>query len=188
MTLWFIPSRAELPHILNARRRLGEGAEVGVERGRFSEYILSVWRGRRLHSVDAWIEMSGHEHVTKSRPQSEHDRNHEEALERLCPYGERSRILRMLSVDAAKQFDDKQLDFVYIDADHHKTAVTQDIEAWYPKLMSGGILSGHDYLDGEFAGSHFGVKSAVDEFVKREGLRLYVSREPIWRSWFVVKP
>ena len=49
------------------------------------------------------------------------------------------------SVSAAKQFTDRSLDFVYIDADHSYESCLADINAWHPKIRVGGILSGHDY-------------------------------------------
>lgn len=56
--------------------------------------------------------------------------------------------VKMSSVEGAAQFDDKSLDFVYIDADHTYNAVVQDIEAWKAKVKIGGYIAGHDsYMD-----------------------------------------
>jgi len=49
------------------------------------------------------------------------------------------------SVEAAAQFNDASVDFVFIDADHSYDAVRADIRAWRPKLRAGGLLAGHDY-------------------------------------------
>jgi predicted O-methyltransferase YrrM len=49
------------------------------------------------------------------------------------------------SVDAANQFDDASIDFVYIDAAHDYENVKKDILAWIPKVKPGGFISGHDY-------------------------------------------
>jgi predicted O-methyltransferase YrrM len=59
------------------------------------------------------------------------------------------------SVEAAKNFQDESLDFVFIDANHEYESIKEDIKAWLPKVKKGGILGGHDYADG--------VKKAVDE-------------------------
>ncbi len=85
----------------------------------------------------------------------------------------------------ARALAHRQLDFVYVDAQHHYEAVKQDIEMWAPKIRRGGILAGHDYLDGMVAGSLYGVRKAVGEFVDRTGVKLLVSREPNHPSWFV---
>jgi predicted O-methyltransferase YrrM len=61
------------------------------------------------------------------------------------------------SADTAKYFDDKSVDFVFIDASHKYKDVKKDILAWIPKIKDGGVLAGHDYP------SYPGVKKAVDE-------------------------
>jgi hypothetical protein len=77
---------------------------------------------------------------------------------------------------------------VYIDAQHHYDAVKQDIHLWYPKVKGGGVISGHDYLDGKLASGLYGVKKAVDEFVAQNDLRLILSQEDDYPSWFILKP
>ena len=49
-----LPLRSEIPFLLNRRRLLGCGAEIGVQRGEFSEIVLEHWRGAHLISVDPW--------------------------------------------------------------------------------------------------------------------------------------
>jgi cephalosporin hydroxylase len=49
--------------------------------------------------------------------------------------------------------------FVVIDGAHDYKYVKADIEAWLPKVKSGGYLCGHDYLSGE----HEEVIRAVNE-------------------------
>jgi hypothetical protein len=65
-------------------------------------------------------------------------------------------LLKMSSICAANTFDDKSLDFVFIDASHEYEDVKNDIFHWYPKVKDGGILAGHDY-------HHDPVKQAVLE-------------------------
>jgi hypothetical protein len=50
----YVRSREYFPYILNAKRLLGEGAEIGTQHGYYSEVILSVWKGARLYSIDPW--------------------------------------------------------------------------------------------------------------------------------------
>lgn len=52
--------------------------------------------------------------------------------------------LVMDSLKAASVFGDHSLDLVFIDADHTYRAVRADLEAWIPKVKSGGIICGHD--------------------------------------------
>jgi len=58
----------------------------------------------------------------------------------------------------AKYFEPRTLDIVFIDGDHEYEGVSNDIEAWLPKVKNGGIIAGHDY-DTPFPG----VMKAVDE-------------------------
>jgi len=81
-------------------------------------------------------------------------------------------VIRMDSCEAAEIFIEGSLDLVFIDANHSFKGVTADIEAWLPKVRSGGILCGHDYERYE------AVTKAVDNSFggKSEVLaRLYVS-------------
>ena len=186
LRVFYLRSRYELPFVLNSMNLVGEGVELGVQLGHFSASILSAWQGACLNSVDPWREFPQTEYEDASNvSQVEQDRIFNEATARLEAFGSRSRVLRMTSQEAAPLFRAGQLDFVYIDAQHHYEAARDDIETWYPKVRKGGILAGHDYLEGEREAGYFGVKRAVDEFVARRGLRLVVSAEGDWPSWFV---
>ena len=101
----------------------------------------------------------------------------------------------MTSEQAADVMPDNMLDFYYIDADHRYEAVKQDIDLWLPKVKSGGIFCGHDYVqdgnlfkkaDGSFIGN-FGVQSAVKEFAVRDNWDVHVTESESWPSWFDFK-
>ena len=62
-----------------------------------------------------------------------------------------------LSHQAADNFNNKDVDVIFIDAGHSYEAVKQDIVAWLPKMKPNGIMAGHDYT------AWAGVKKAVDE-------------------------
>jgi hypothetical protein len=67
--------------------------------------------------------------------------------------------------------------------------VTVDLELWWPKIRPGGVLAGHDYLDGEIAAGTFGVKSAVDRFFGLIGLPVFATdADWPWPSWIVLRP
>jgi hypothetical protein len=46
---------------------------------------------------------------------------------------------------AAQLFDDKSIDFLFIDGCHDTPAVLRDIDTWMPKVSPGGIIAGDDY-------------------------------------------
>jgi hypothetical protein len=73
--------------------------------------------------------------------------------------------IRKPSVEAAKLYEDQSLDFVFLDADHSYKSVTEDLNAWFPKLKPGAIFAGHD-----FNNPLFGVREAVENFFTEKGL------------------
>lgn len=68
-----------------------------------------------------------------------------------------------LSWDGARLYGNASLDYVYIDADHHYEGVCRDLDAWLPKVKSGGIIAGHDFCDYP----SYGVVRAVTERFSR---------------------
>lgn len=188
-----VPSREEIPELLNRRGLVGAAAEIGVKTGKFSDFILSNWHGKRLISIDPWLAAEPDEYVDRANvPQDQHERFFEETKARLARHGDRSEIWRLTSVEAAGRVADGSVDFVYIDARHDYASVLEDLEAWFPKLRPGGIIAGHDYVDGSFRSADFGVKSAVDEFFGARRLPVHATWGPsaveMFPSWLVEVP
>lgn len=187
-----IPARDELPALLNRRGLTGTGVEVGVKLGKFSDQLLREWGGT-LISIDPWLSDDPGAYVDRANvAQEEHDRFYAETQERLRPYGERSEIWRMTSVEGAVEVADASLDFAYIDARHDYESVLEDLEAWFPKVRPGGIFAGHDYASGVFEQGDFGVKRAVDEFFGARGIPVNSTngRQPaeLFPTWIVEIP
>ena len=185
-----VPSRTELPELLNRRGLLGCGAEIGVKQGHFSEEILRRWRGRHLVSIDPWSEAGAEDYEDVANvAQPVHERFYAETQRRLARFGARSTIWRTTGAQAAKRVLHHSLDFVYIDARHDYDSVMRDLADWHDKVRPGGLLAGHDYLDGDRPEGRFGVKSAVDEFCAERGLRPRGTfGDPPWPSWIVTVP
>jgi len=182
-----LSTRAQLPALLNERGLLGTGVEVGVRLGKFSELILREWEGRLLISIDPWQEATEAEYADRANlEQDSHDWYHAATQKRLAQFGERSQVWRMTSDEGAARVEPASADFVYIDARHDYESVREDLALWHPKLRPGGILAGHDYLDGEIPAGSFGVKSAVDEFCAEWGLEVIVTTDDEWPTWMVV--
>lgn len=59
--------------------------------------------------------------------------------------GDRFRIVKEDSTKAAKTFADGTVDAVWVDAGQDVKQVIRDIEAWWPKLRTGGAIGGCDY-------------------------------------------
>lgn len=162
-----------------------KGVEVGVERGEFSEVLCKGNPDLHLTAVDAWQAYRGYrEHVSQDKL----DGFYAEAVARLKPYC--CHVLRAFSVDAAARFEDRSLDFVYVDSNHRYECVVADLAAWVPKVRSGGIVAGHDFrhIKGK-AGAVFGVVEAVTGWVKAYDISpLFVLRGDQSPTWLWVQP
>jgi hypothetical protein len=166
----------------------GDGVEIGVRTGHFSAEILNVSRLHCLFAVDPWDGVDDRVYVDPANITREgQERNYRETAARLARFGDRAQLLRVTSAEAAPRFPDRSLAFVYIDGNHSLAASAEDIALWWPKVRSGGILAGHDDLDGRPPEGDFGVKSAVDAFGTRETLPIFVAAEK-WPTWYAHGP
>jgi len=139
-----ITKRTEFTNIIN-ELGLKTGVEIGVHKGGFSEHILTYSNIEKLYSIDAWIE---DEPTTKAvRKRCEHGKmelNYQEAASKLSKFGNRSEIIRDLSENAVKKFENESLDFIYLDASHIFSGFSLDIINWWEKIRFGGLFAGHD--------------------------------------------
>lgn len=145
--------RHELKSIINLNL---PGAEVGVAAGVFS-YELLTWGIKHLYCVDLWAfhpDLRG----MSQEPQHEHDERFEQAKTLMKDF-DNVTFLKGLSCDMVKLIPDNSLGFVYLDACHFYNEVKQDLEIWLPKIVKGGIMAGHDYLN-----TGYQVKAAVNDF------------------------
>jgi len=151
-----IQYRRQLPELM---KRLGLpmiAVEVGVAEFNFSEDLLNNGI-EKLYSIDAWQTLN--QTGDGGFEQEWHDKNYDTANLKSAKFGDKSIIIRGLSYRAAFQIPDNSVSLVYLDGDHSLSGVSKDLEAFYPKLISGGILAGHDFLS-----PAYGVKQAVTEF------------------------
>ena len=64
-----------------------------------------------------------------------------------CGYGDVITLIISNSFKASQLFANASIDWVHLDARHDYASLKADIQAWLPKLKSGGWLSGDDYDD-----------------------------------------
>jgi len=147
---------------------LNGAVEIGVAEGNFSEDILNMpVKFPTVWLVDRWVSMPNVK-GDSAMPQSWHDANHANVVERTKKFNGRAVIIRQESTIAADLFRDNQLDLIYIDADHSYAGCRADINAWWPKLKQGGYMAFHDYQN-----KAYGVNKAVNEFANSRGLAVY---------------
>ncbi|CAE7710871.1 rlmJ [Symbiodinium sp. CCMP2456] len=100
----------------------------------------------------------------------------------------RAEILNFDSAYAASQIADGELDFVYLDARHDFAGVVADIHAWWPKVRTGGIFAGHDFVDGEFPEGDFFWLAALQAVLPGVDGSTFIVREVNrYPSFFILK-
>lgn len=159
------------------------GVEIGVWKGHNAALLLEAVRTLTLYCVDPWE--SGGDHVTMPTVTPEtFAQAKKEFLSLTKKFAGRCRMMPFTSREASEQLADGSLDFVFIDGDHTYVSASQDIALWYPKVRSGGMISGHDYRWIGEGVKMPEVKRAVDEFA---GDHEYVITEVPGDVWYFLK-
>jgi hypothetical protein len=141
----------------------GTIVEVGVWKGKSLAYLgveaVNSGKNLRVFGVDTWLGSPEHQ----NDPLIKTDTLYNLFMTNIFPLLGAVTPIRMASVNAAKLFPDNSIDIVFIDACHEYECVKEDINAWFPKIKKGGIISGHDYQWGDKRPGGAPVKKAVDE-------------------------
>lgn len=177
------------------RNNIGVVVEVGTYKGDFAEVMYNILQPEYLYAIDPFrvmVEYTDNPSIGKIdfNNQSVLDELAVNVAERIANIG-KCKLLRLTSVEASDTFEDESLDIVYIDGCHKYESVSKDINLWYPKLKTGGVLCGHDYVSGVLQPGNriekFGVIEAVQEFVVEHNLKLAVTTTDKFKSWIVCK-
>ncbi len=147
------------------------GAEIGVFRCGTARHVLETIPNILWLMIDPWknyAEYSAEGTSVSRQSQDTFDMLAVKAAEivnRDCPG--RGVVMRMTSMEASEIIADGSLDFVFIDGNHTAKYVRQDLRAWWPKVRSGGVFSGHDY-----AHKYPGLRKEVDQWSDEMGVEL----------------
>lgn len=200
MSTWDLdgaPKRGYLrPAYAYIKSKLGNnlrGAEIGICEGWNADYVLDGISLQKFYMIDPYTYFD-----FSLNSVEEFDRQYKLVINK---YGKlpNVEVLRKTSEEASRMIPDGDLDFVYIDANHFYPYVKQDIDLWWPKVHSGGILCGHDYDNvppearlEDFIysyvvnGTCYGVVKAVRDFAKSNNLIInsaQVEREHVLDWW-----
>jgi hypothetical protein len=132
--------------------RLKDGdvaVEIGSWFGRSIIYLAQACKraGKKvkLYAVDSFageLNQPVHEKIVKAHGGS--IRQAFDANLKRCEVDDMITVIQGDSADSAKHIADGSLAFCYIDAAHDYASAKRDIQAWRPKVKSGGVLAGHD--------------------------------------------
>lgn len=175
--------RDDLGEFLNSRDLIGTMVEVGSAWGEFAGIVLSKWKGKKLFMIDPWEDQDSKEY---SEAYHHPDFNYWfRQCQDMCLKDNRAEMLKMLSSEAVKRFEDESLDCVYIDANHDYRHVMEDLINWYEKVKPGGVFGGHDYLTREDQYATIQVEKAVSDWASSRNLNFSIT---LCTSWWIIKP
>lgn len=136
--------------------------EVGSWKGRSSAYmaveIVNSGKPILFDCVDIW-QADNNDAIYQTDAHVKNNTLYQHFIDNMKPVDGYYRAFQKGSVEAAELYQDKSLDFVFIDASHTYENVYADIKAYLPKIRSGGVIGGHDYTTSD------GVRRAVAELV-----------------------
>jgi len=130
-------------------------AEIGVDEGDFSERLYKKCDPEYLYLIDLWSSKRYGEkkfNVVKNRF---YDQLKKDEV----------KIFRDDSISVVSNFNDNFFDWIYIDTDHSFNTTYKELITWKSKVKRNGIISGHDYMMGNWKKTYrYGVIEAVHKF------------------------
>jgi hypothetical protein len=141
-------------------------AELGVWRGDFSKNIYEICNPSELYLVDLYTGYFGS--GDKDGNNYQYVQLEDEMLNLIKYFKDNTEVevIKKSTTDFLLGLSDNYLDLVYIDADHSFDSVLNDLHNSYNKVKLGGLICGHDYVNGTEA------KNAVDYFCNIKELKI----------------
>lgn len=159
----------------------GTFVEIGSWKGQSLAFFIveSINQKKTLniHAVDTWAGSDEH----KSETSVVSDTLFDTFKQNIAPVADHFTPHRMTSAQASRLFAPLSIDAVFIDASHAYADVKEDLQLWYPKVKSGGFVSGHDYSQ-----AWPGVIRAVNDFYSTRRNEVIQFGDEL--SWIARKP
>jgi hypothetical protein len=149
---------------LHVMPKHGVCAEIGVNRGEFSEEILRIMQPAKLHLVDVWADEKRYHSQLRVEVENKFQKEIQAGT---------VQINVGYSTDVLKTFPDAFFDWVYVDTDHSFQTTRAELEILRVKMKPNGIIAGHDYTLGNWIGNYrYGVIEAVHELCVKDDWEL----------------
>lgn len=154
------------------------GIEIGTDGGITTLYLLQQIPTLTLHGIDPYlpyIDWGGNPFSWHGGLNNDNNDSYTAFMKKIEPYADRYIHHKKLSDDAAHDFEDESMDFIFIDGLHTYEQVLKDCANYYPKLKKGGLFCGHDF------GAIAGVNKAVNQFASKIGISpISVMEQDVW--------
>lgn len=145
--------------------------EVGVAAGANAKRIFESLNVQKIFLIDSW--------------KPEYNPECYDWLIRACKefegYTGKTVMIRHDAIASAELFQNRTIDYLYLDDNHAPSHVYREIVAYFPKVRPGGIIAGHDWADNDRA------SAAVKQFCKEQNLQYYFAQndgEEVADWWF----
>ena len=155
------------------------GAEIGVLNGENAKNILQSLNIKKLYLIDPYEVHDEYLEIKApvfSTIKARAEKNTE-------PFKDKIIWIKKKSADVEDEIKEP-LNFVYIDGNHTYKNCLQDIKKYWPKILRGGVIGGHDYYNMNSARE---VKKAVDEFAEKNKLKVYSAVGNGLCDWWIMK-
>lgn len=171
-------------------RKYTKYIEIGVARGEFTNYILENTSLDKLYLIDPYRNFTIDEY-TDGMNYYDMEFEYNFCRNRLSKYNDRIEFIRKTSEEAVSQFIDESIDIIYIDGNHSYKYVMQDLELYWPKVKTGGLLIGDDLyeysenkdilkiwdgktVDSSISFGVYGVHAALVDFSKKYNVSYHI--------------
>jgi hypothetical protein len=185
--------------------RFVSGVELGVQRGDYAAEVLKKWPGCREYVlVDLWERQDNYFDVSNV-DNSIQNKLLDAAIQSTNPWKDIITICRNYTTSCALNYANNHFDWVYVDARHDRKGVTEDLSTWWPKVRSGGIMCGHDFVtqfegpqqnnarwdingDGTVDPTGGAVRGSVEDWARVHHRQIQIGyKESGWWTWCLRK-
>ena len=157
---WFNMEQQYL-ELLNATPEGGVFIELGCYKGKSTSFIgVEIHKRKRdinFFAVDSFQGATNSTDANEIKAYEGISEIEESYTYNVSLIGNKIKTIVSLTDEAAKYFNDEEIDVIFVDGGHSYEVVKADILAWLPKMKKGGIMAGHDFNAWQ------GVNKAVQE-------------------------
>jgi predicted O-methyltransferase YrrM len=152
--------------------------EIGTYKGENALNMLKELNVKKLYVIDPYQSYEEYKKRDSETSEKGLPKMYQDTQKKLRKYRDKVIFIRKFSDDAVKEIP--EADFIYIDGNHDYEYVKRDIDNYFPKVKSNGILAGHDIVNKKF---NKDILRALFEFSSKTKIIPTISRT----DWWIVK-